>query len=310
MNDDEAPLSAGSPDEETASALEPLDVGDARRPLAPGLYLAATPIGSARDITLRALDLLAGAEIIAAEDTRTARHLMDIHAVALGGRPLVAYHDHSGEGVRDRLVGAIAEGRSVVYVSEAGTPLISDPGYALARAVIARGLPVSAAPGASAVLAALAVSGLPTDRFLFAGFLPSAHAAREAALAELRGVPATLVFYESPKRLHESLRDMRHVLGNRDAAVCRELTKRFEEVRRGSLDALVAGTEGENVRGEIVVVVDRGGAEEVSDDDVRARLAQALETMRLRDAATAVAGALGLPRNRVYQIGLGLKDGE
>ena len=283
-------------------------MNDARMPLSAGLYLAATPIGAARDITLRALDLLRDADIIAAEDTRTARKLMDIHGVPLNGRRLVACHDHSGEGVVDGLAEAIAGGSSVVYVSEAGTPLISDPGFTLARAAIARGLPVVAAPGASAVLAALAVAGLPADRFLFAGFLPSTQAARRTAIAELGAVQATLVLYESPKRVHDLLTDLADTLGERRAVLCRELTKRFEEVRRGTLAELAAGTAGEEVRGEIVVLVDRGHAREVTEEDIRARLAEAMETMRLKDAATAVAGALGLPRQQVYRLALGMKE--
>jgi 16S rRNA (cytidine1402-2'-O)-methyltransferase len=282
-------------------------MNDARTPLSAGLYLAATPIGAARDITLRTLDLLRDADIIAAEDTRTARKLMDIHGVPLNGRRLVACHDHSGEGVMAGLAEAIAKGSSVVYVSEAGTPLVSDPGFTLARAAIARGLPVTAAPGASAVLAALAVAGLPADRFLFAGFLPTTEAARRTAIAELAPVPATLVLYESPKRLNALLTDLVAVLGEREAAICRELTKRFEEVRRGTLGALLAGLEGE-VRGEVVVVIGRGTAREATEEDIRARLAEAMATMRLKDAATAVAGALGLPRQKVYQLALGLKE--
>jgi 16S rRNA (cytidine1402-2'-O)-methyltransferase len=282
-------------------------MNDARAPLSAGLYLAATPIGAARDITLRTLDLLRDADMIAAEDTRTARKLMDIHGVPLNGRRLVACHDHSGEGVVQGLADAIAGGASVVYVSEAGTPLVSDPGFTLARAAIARGLPVTAAPGASALLAALAVAGLPADRFLFAGFLPAAETARRTALAELAAVPATLVFYESPKRLNALLTDLVAVLGEREAAICRELTKRFEEVRRGTLGQLLAGLEGE-VRGEVVVVVGRGTPREATEEDIRARLAEAMGTMRLKDAATAVAGALGLPRQRVYQLARGLKE--
>ena len=282
-------------------------MNDARAPLSAGLYLAATPIGAARDITLRTLDLLRDADMIAAEDTRTARKLMDIHGVPLNGRRLVACHDHSGEGVVQGLADAIAGGASVVYVSEAGTPLVSDPGFTLARAAIARGLPVTAAPGASALLAALAVAGLPADRFLFAGFLPAAETARRTALAELAAVPATLVFYESPKRLNALLTDLVAVLGEREAAICRELTKRFEEVRRGTLGQLLAGLQGE-VRGEVVVVVGRGTPREATEEDIRARLAEAMGTMRLKDAATAVAGALGLPRQRVYQLALGLKE--
>lgn len=283
-------------------------MNDDRTPLSAGLYLVATPIGSARDITLRALDILRDADVIAAEDTRTARKLMEIHGVPLGARRLVACHDHSGEGVMEGLAEAIAKGSSVAYVSEAGTPLVSDPGFTLARAAIARNLPVRAAPGASAVLAALAVAGLPADRFLFAGFLPTAEAARRTAIAELGSVPATLIFYESPKRVHALLRDLWETLGERPAALCRELTKRFEEVRRGPLSDLVAGLEGEEVRGEIVVLVGRGGPREVTEEDIRARLAEAMATMRLKDAATAVAGALGLPRQQVYRLALGLKE--
>jgi 16S rRNA (cytidine1402-2'-O)-methyltransferase len=273
----------------------------------PGLTLAATPIGAARDVTLRTLDLLAAADTIAAEDTRTARHLMDIHGIPLAGRRLVACHDHSGEGVVARLVDEMAEGRSVLYVSEAGTPLISDPGFALARAAIARNLPVTAAPGPSALLAALAVAGLPADRVLFAGFLPAAEAARRTEIAELAPIPATLVLFESPKRLPALLAALAETLGDRDAAVCRELTKRFEEVRRGRLPDLAAAYAGEEVRGEVVVVVGRGTAEAAGEDEVRERLREALATMRLKDAATAVAGALGLPRQQVYRLALGMK---
>lgn len=280
---------------------------DGPSPASGGLTLAATPIGAARDVTLRVLDLLGSADVIAAEDTRTARHLMEIHGVPLGGRRLVACHDHSGEGVLARLVDEMAAGRRVVYVSEAGTPVISDPGFALARAAIARGLPVTAAPGASALLAALAVAGLPADRFLFAGFLPAAEAARRTEIAGLAAVPATLVLYESPKRLPALMADLAAILGDREAAVCRELTKRFEEVRRGRLPALAASYAEEEVRGEVVVVVARGEAPRAGEDEVRARLAEAMATMRMRDAATAVAGALGLPRQEVYRIALGMK---
>ncbi len=282
-------------------------MNDARTPLSAGLYIAATPIGAARDITLRTLDLLRDADIIAAEDTRSARKLMDIHGVPLNGRRLVACHDHSGEGVTAGLVDAVAGGASVVYVSEAGTPLVSDPGFTLVRAAVARNLPVTAAPGPSALLAALAVAGLPADRFLFAGFLPSAEAARRTAIVELAPVPATLVLYESPKRIHALLTDLADIMGEREAAICRELTKRFEEVRRGTLHELAAGF-WDDVKGEIVVVIGRGGPREVTEEDIRARLAEAMRTMRLKDAATAVAGALGLPRQRVYQLALGMKE--
>ncbi len=276
----------------------------------PGLYLVATPIGAARDITLRALDILASAEVLAAEDTRTLRHLMQIHGVALGERPLVAYHDHSGPEVRDRLLRELAAGRSVAYAPEAGTPLVADPGYQLARQAIAAGHMVTAAPGPSAALAALAVSGLPSDRFLFAGFAPQAAGARRAWLAELRDVPATLVVYESPKRIGRLLDEMAEGLGDgRQAAVCRELTKRFEEVRRGTLGELAAQHRDAAVKGEIVLVVDRArGTGPTADLDEA--LAAALAEMSVKDAASFVAEALGLPRRQVYQAALKMAKGD
>ncbi len=282
------------------------------KPLTAGLYFVATPIGSARDMTLRGLDILASADLIAAEDTRTARKLMEIHGVPLGTRQVIAYHDHSGEKPTERLVRAVSQGKSVAYVSEAGTPLVADPGYELGAAMIAADLPVTTAPGASAVLAALTVSGLATDRFAFIGFLPSAKTQRETEIAELRDMPLTLVFYESPKRLHDMLMSLRDVLGgDRRAVVCRELTKKFEETTRGSLDDLVADFADRKVKGEIVVLVDRGNGEKIGENDVQAALVDAMRTMRVKDAATMVAGAMGLPRRQVYQMALGLeKDDE
>ncbi len=279
--------------------------------LAPGLYLVATPIGAARDITLRALDILAAADLLAAEDTRRARKLLDIHGVRLGGRTLLPYHDHNGGAQRPRLLAALAEGRSVALVSDAGTPLVADPGYRLAVEAIAAGHPVFAAPGASALLAALSVAGLPTDRFLFAGFPPPREAARRRALAELAAVPATLVFYESPRRLAEALASMAAVLGDRPAAVCRELTKRFEETRRGTLAALAADyAAGPEPKGEIVVVVGPPAPAEVTEDTLDAALAAALARLSVKDAAAEVAEALDLPRRRVYVRALDLSGGE
>ena len=276
-----------------------------------GLHFVATPIGAARDITLRALDILAGADVLAAEDTRTLRHLMEIHGVLLGDRPLVAYHDHNGEAVRPRLLRALEEGRSVAYASEAGTPLVADPGYQLARAAIAAGHPVLAAPGPSAVLAALTVSGLPTDRFLFAGFPPAGAGDRARFLAEIAPVPATLVLYESPKRISRLLGELAQALGGeRQAAVCRELTKRFEEVSRGSLADLAAQFEDRDVKGEIVVVIDRGTAAIATKSDIEAALRQALRGASVRDAAAEVAEAFGLPRKEVYRMALGLSEEE
>ncbi len=278
--------------------------------LAPGLYFVATPIGAARDITLRALDILATAEVLAAEDTRTLRHLMDIHGVQPGDRPIVAYHDHNGEKMRPRLLAALAAGKSVAYASEAGTPLVADPGYQLARAAIAAGHPVVSAPGPSALLAALTVSGLPSDRFLFAGFPPSAASARRRWLEELAGIPATLILYESPKRVQGLLTELRDSLGNdRQAAVCRELTKRFEEVSRGTLEELARDFAERSVKGEIVIVIDRAGAAAPDPAEVEARLREALKCHSIRDAAAEVSAALGLPRRQVYQTALRLANG-
>lgn len=278
--------------------------------LAPGLYFVATPIGAARDITLRALDILATAEVLAAEDTRTLRHLMDIHGVQPGDRPIVAYHDHNGEKMRPRLLAALAAGKSVAYASEAGTPLVADPGYQLARAAIAAGHPVISAPGPSALLAALTVSGLPSDRFLFAGFPPSAASARRRWLEELAGIPATLILYESPKRVQGLLTELRDSLGNdRQAAVCRELTKRFEEVSRGTLEELARDFAERSVKGEIVIVIDRAGAAAPDPAEVEARLREALKCHSIRDAAAEVSAALGLPRRQVYQTALRLANG-
>jgi len=192
-----------------------------KKQLSAGLYFVATPIGAARDITLRGLDILASADVIAAEDTRTAKRLMEIHGIPLGDRPVISYHDHNGAQVRPRLMRLLNEGKSLVYVSEAGTPLVADPGYALARAAIDAGGQVIGAPGPSAVIAALTVAGLPTDRFFFAGFAPNAKGARRRFFEEFSEVPGTLVFYESPKRIHGMLGDLVQTLGgDRQAAVC------------------------------------------------------------------------------------------
>ncbi len=273
----------------------------------PGLHFIATPIGAARDITLRALDILAGSDVLAAEDTRTLRHLMEIHGVALNGRPLWAYHDHNGEAVRPRILAALAEGKSVAYASEAGTPLVADPGYQLSKAAIAAGHVVLAAPGPSAVLAALTVSGLPSDKFMFVGFPPNTSAARLSFLSEMAQIPATLVFYESPKRLSKLLTDMVSSLGEeRRAVVCRELTKKFEETTRGSLGELVAVFDGVAIKGEIVVLVDRDHKAKADPITVETALRSALAQMSVKDAAAMVAESLALPRRDVYQVALNI----
>lgn len=275
--------------------------------LGSGLYFVATPIGTARDITLRALDVLASADVIAAEDTRSMRRLMDIHGVPLGGRPLVAYHDHNGHAVRPRLLGYLEQGLSVAYASEAGMPLIADPGYDLSRAVSEAGYPVTTAPGPSALLTALTLAGLPTDAFFFAGFLPNAKAARRSGLEALKDVPGTLVFYESPKRITAFVADAADVLGGaRKAAICRELTKKFEEVRRGTLGDLAQDMKSLTLKGEIVVVVDRGRSVSVSEVDLESDLRTALGNMSVKDAADLVSQAHGLARRQVYQLALKL----
>lgn len=273
-------------------------------PLAPGLYMVATPIGTARDITLRALDILAAADVLAAEDTRTLRHLMELHGLRAGDRPVLAYHDHNGAEMRPRLLAYLREGKSVAYAPEAGTPLVADPGYQLVRGALAEDIPVTAAPGPSAVLAALTLSGLPSDRFMFAGFLPAARGARAREIAELKAVPSTLILFESPKRVQGMLDDLVQGLGGgRQAAVCRELTKRFEEVARGTLSELAAAFRDRTVKGEVVVVVDRDRSRP-GVGDMEDALRTALETMTVRDAAAHVSEMLGLPRRAVYQAAL------
>ncbi|WP_037316841.1 16S rRNA (cytidine(1402)-2'-O)-methyltransferase [Ruegeria halocynthiae] len=278
--------------------------------LGAGLYFVATPIGAARDITLRALDVLASADVIAAEDTRSLRRLMEIHGVPLEGRRILAYHDHSGAGARGKILEALGEGKSVAYASEAGMPLIADPGYDLGRQTAEAGHTVTCAPGPSAALMALTLAGLPTDAFFFAGFLPNASGARRSRIEALRDVPGTLVFYESPKRVAACLSDLAEVLGeDRAAAMCRELTKKFEEVRRGTLGELAAGLQEQTVKGEIVLLVDRSHSETVKDSDVEEALKKALETHSVRDAADLVSQMFKLPRRPLYQKALKLGKG-
>ena len=274
--------------------------------LSPGLHFVATPIGTARDITLRALDVLASAEVIAAEDTRSLRRLMEIHGVPLDGRRVIAYHDHSGEGARAGLLAALNEEKSVAYASEAGMPLIADPGYDLSRAAADAGHVVTVAPGASAGVAALTLAGLPTDAFFFAGFLPNASGARRKRLEEVKQIPGTLIFYESPKRVAASLADMAEVLGDRPAALCREITKKFEEVRRASLSELAAQLAENGVKGEIVVLVDRSHTKDVNPDDLESDLRAALRDNSVKDAADIVSKLHDLPRRKVYQMALKL----
>lgn len=273
--------------------------------LAPGLYVVATPIGHARDLSFRGLDVLSACDLVAAEDTRNTAKLFAIHGIS---RPLVSYNDHNAARERPKLVARLKAGARIALVSDAGTPLISDPGFKLVRDVIAQDIDVYAVPGASALLAALAVAGLPTDRFLFAGFLPAKAGERRAALEELKTVPATLVFYESPQRLAQSLGDMAEILGMRAAAVARELTKLHEDVRRAPLPGLAGHYAASGApKGEVTIVV--APPEKSAPDLSRADrlLAQALSFMPVRAAADLVADALDLPRRAIYARALARK---
>ncbi|HEY5065462.1 MAG TPA: 16S rRNA (cytidine(1402)-2'-O)-methyltransferase [Xanthobacteraceae bacterium] len=272
--------------------------------LAGGLYVVATPIGNLGDITLRALATLAGADLIACEDTRVSRKLFERYGITV---PLAAYHDHNAAKARPALLRRLAEGAAVALVSDAGTPLVSDPGYKLVCAAQDAGHPVTALPGPSALLAAMAVAGLPTDQFLFAGFLPPKQAARRSRIAELAAIPATIVLFETGPRLAATLADLAAGLGPRDAAVCRELTKLHEEIRRGDLSTLAQGGEAGESRGEIVLVIGPAAAsEQPSTADTEALLREALARSSLKNAVAEIAEATGLPRRQLYQQALEL----
>jgi len=273
-------------------------------PLAAGLYVVATPIGNLRDITLRALDVLAAADLVLAEDTRVAGKLLS--AFGLSAK-LERYDEHGAERSRPKALAALAEGRRVALVSDAGTPLVSDPGYRLVREAAEAGFPVIPVPGASALLAGLSAAGLPSDRFLFAGFPPPRSAARRVFLEELAPLRATLVFFEGGSRLAASLADMAAVLGPREAVVCRELTKLYETLYRGLLPELAADPRLVEPKGEIVVLVGPGREAEASAADVDTALADALARLRPAEAAAEVAKALGLPRREVYQRAMALR---
>jgi 16S rRNA (cytidine1402-2'-O)-methyltransferase len=272
--------------------------------IAGGLYVVATPIGNLGDITLRALATLAGADLIACEDTRVTRKLLDRYGITT---PLTAYHDHNAMQARPALLRRLADGASIALVSDAGTPLVSDPGYKLVCAAQDAGHAVTALPGASALLTALAVAGLPTDQFLFAGFLPPKQAARRTRIAELAPIPATIVLFETGPRLAATLADLATGLGPRDAAVCRELTKLHEEIRRGDLDTLAQGAGTSELRGEIVLVIGPPAASaQPSAADAEAMLREALARSSLKDAVAEIAEATGAPRRQLYQRALEL----
>ncbi len=275
------------------------------RPLEPGLYLVSTPIGNLRDITLRALDVLARVDIMLAEDTRVAGKLLGAYGLKA---KVWRYDDHAGEAVRPRVLAELARGARIALTTDAGSPLISDPGYRLAREAIAQGSPVIPIPGASAVLAGLATAGLPTDRFLFAGFPPPRSAARRTMFAELAPIRATLVFFEGASRLGDCLKDMAAVFGPREAVVARELTKLHETVVRGPLDQLAADPSLQSPKGEVVVLVAPGVEAAVSADDAEAALREALKRLGPADAASEVARATGLARRDLYRRAVELKS--
>ncbi|MCI4663861.1 MAG: 16S rRNA (cytidine(1402)-2'-O)-methyltransferase [Neomegalonema sp.] len=279
-------------------------------PLSAGLYFAATPIGTAADITLRVLDTLRRADILVAEDTRVLRRLMEIHSVPLAGRPLISYHDRNGPEARPKILRLLAEGKSVVYASDAGTPLVADPGFRLAEEAREAGATIVSLPGPSAVLVALLASGLPTDAFAFCGFPPPKSGKRRKWLAHWRSTPGTLLFFESPRRLAETLADMGAALGDRPAAVMRELTKRFEETRRGMLLELAETYAAmEPPKGEAVIAVGPAPAnlDQAGPQEIDHALEELMRLESLKDAVRTVAEQTGAPRKLVYDRAIALR---
>jgi 16S rRNA (cytidine1402-2'-O)-methyltransferase len=285
----------------TPSAFTAFGIRAEAQGIAPGLHVVATPIGNLGDVSFRALSTLAAANAVLAEDTRVTRTLLAHYGITT---PLVPYHEHNAEEMRPKVLARLAAGEALALVSDAGTPLVSDPGFKLVGAAVEAGHAVTTVPGPSAVLAALVVAGLPTDRFFFEGFLPPKSAARRERLEALRDIPGTLVFFESPRRVAEMLADGAAVLGDRPAAVARELTKLFETVRRGKLSELAATYADEPTpRGEIVVLIGpapAGAGETRDDSDLDALLQRRLATLSVKDAVAVVAQETGLPRKRVY----------
>lgn len=274
-------------------------------PLDPGLYVVSTPIGNLRDITLRALDILGLSDIVLAEDTRVAHKLMSVYGLST---QIERYDDHCDPWVRPKIIEKLLGGARVALISDAGTPLVSDPGFRLVRAAVEAGAPVYAAPGASAILTALAVSGLPSDRFLFAGFTPPKSTGRRHLFEELNAIRATLVFYETGPRLRDSLSDMFSVFGDRQAVIARELTKLYETILRGSLSDLMLLVGEKELKGEIVVLIGPGADVQTTIEDADQALREALTRLAPSEAAGAVAKALGLNRKTLYRRALDLKS--
>lgn len=276
-------------------------------PLAPGLYLIATPIGNLRDITLRALEVLSAVDMVACEDTRMTGKLLEMHGVK--APKLIVYNDHNADASRKGILDMLAQGRCIALVSDAGTPLISDPGYKLVRDAQDLGFHVTSLPGANALLTALQLSAQPTDKFSFLGFLPAKEKARQDVLKEWRAVPGTLVTYETGPRLADSLRDMAQILGpDRPASVTRELTKMYEEIRRDTLSNLVRHYEEAGApKGEIVIVIGLGEKAEITEDAIKARLSELLIDLSVRDAAAQVADEMGIAKKQAYEFAVALK---
>lgn len=273
--------------------------------LDPGLYFVATPIGAARDITLRAMDVLRDADVLVAEDTRSLRKLMDIHSIPLRGRKIISYNDHNGSSKRPLILSEIALGKSVSYSSEAGSPLVADPGYQLGREVTNSGYRVVTVPGACAVIAALTVSGLPTNQFFYAGFLPNSKSARQKFLKLVENIPGTLVFYESPKRLNKALIDMLFILGpERPVVIARELTKKFEETIRSTLGEINEKIEGRSIKGEIVILLGKKPETIFNLEDLHKILLVELRKNSLKDSVLKVAMRTGVARSLVYKAAL------
>jgi len=292
--------SSGSGSGASRSSYTLLGLEAEAEPIAPGLHVVATPIGNLRDISLRALSTLSAADLILAEDTRVTKVLLAHYGITT---PLMAYHEHNAAEMRPKIMERLARGQALALVSDAGTPLVSDPGYKLVESVVAEGLSVTPIPGASAVLTALVVAGLPTDRFFFEGFLPSKTTARKERLQVLSVIPGTLVFFESPHRLVDMLNDAHAMLGPRPAAVARELTKYFETVRRGTLPELAALYGSENKpKGEIVVLIGPPQQEAfvIDESDLDARLRQHLSHLSVKDAVDVTVQETGQPRRQIY----------